>query len=46
MGLVEAIGLERHYPLGRGRVLHALDGVDVAIGRGETLGLVLSLIHI
>ena len=40
MSLVEAIRLERHYALGHGRVLRALDGVDVAIGKGETLGLV------
>jgi oligopeptide/dipeptide ABC transporter ATP-binding protein len=37
--LVEAIGLARHYHTGRG-VLRALDGVDLAIDRGETLGLV------
>ena len=37
--LVEAIGLARHYRI-EGRVLRALDGVDVAIERGETLGLV------
>jgi oligopeptide transport system ATP-binding protein len=37
--LVEAVALARHYRLGRG-VLRALDGVDMAIGRGETLGLV------
>ena len=38
-GLVEAVGLARHYRMG-GRILRALDGIDVAIGRGETLGLV------
>ena len=37
--LVEAIDLARHYQLG-GRVLRALDGVDIAIAHGETLGLV------
>ena len=37
--LVETIGLARHYHIGR-RVLRALDGVDITIGRGETLGLV------
>jgi peptide/nickel transport system ATP-binding protein len=37
--LVEAIGLARHYRTGRG-VLRALDGVDLTIDRGETLGLV------
>ena len=38
--LVEAIGLARHYRIGHGRVLRALDGVDMVIERGETLGLV------
>ena len=37
--LVEAVGLARHYRV-EGRVLRALDGVDIAIARGETLGLV------
>ncbi|MDA8249139.1 MAG: ATP-binding cassette domain-containing protein [Rhodospirillales bacterium] len=37
--LVEAVGLTRHYQLGK-RVLRALDGVDITIARGETLGLV------
>ena len=37
--LVEAVGVARHYRGGRG-VLRALDGVDLAIVRGETLGLV------
>ncbi|MBV9112229.1 MAG: ABC transporter ATP-binding protein [Hyphomicrobiales bacterium] len=38
--LVEAIGVARHYRVGRGRILRALDGVDLVIDRGETLGLV------
>ncbi len=38
--LIEAIGVTRHYKLAGGRVLRALDGVDLAIGRGATLGLV------
>ncbi len=38
--LAEAIGLSRHYAVAGGRVLRALDGVDVAIEPGETLGLV------
>ncbi|MFI5012677.1 MAG: ABC transporter ATP-binding protein [Hyphomicrobiales bacterium] len=38
--LVEAISLSRHYRMSRGRILRALDGVDMAIERGETLGLV------
>jgi oligopeptide transport system ATP-binding protein len=45
--LVEAIGLTKHFPI-RGRGLfgrtsgavRAVDGVDLSIGRGETLGLV------
>jgi oligopeptide/dipeptide ABC transporter ATP-binding protein len=37
--LTEARGLARHYRIGR-RVLHALDGVDLAVDRGATLGLV------
>jgi oligopeptide/dipeptide ABC transporter ATP-binding protein len=38
--LAEAVGLSRHYRLPNGRVLRALDGVDVAVAPGETLGLV------
>jgi len=39
MNLVEAVGVSRHYKVGRG-TLRALDGVDLAIAPGETLGLV------
>jgi oligopeptide/dipeptide ABC transporter ATP-binding protein len=38
--LVETVGLSRHYNLGGGRMLRALDGVDLEVGRGATLGLV------
>jgi oligopeptide/dipeptide ABC transporter ATP-binding protein len=38
--LVQTENLSRHYRIGPGRVLRALDGVDIAIGKGETLGLV------
>jgi oligopeptide/dipeptide ABC transporter ATP-binding protein len=38
--LVEAVNLARHYSLPGGRVLRALDGVGLAVGRGATLGLV------
>jgi peptide/nickel transport system ATP-binding protein len=38
--LVEAIGVTRHYKASQGRVLRALDGVDLTIERGATLGLV------
>ncbi len=38
--LVEAIGLHRRYKLPGGRVLRALDGIDLAIEAGDTVGLV------
>ncbi|MGE3877008.1 MAG: ATP-binding cassette domain-containing protein, partial [Parvibaculaceae bacterium] len=37
--MIEARGLARHYMIGR-RVLHALDGNDLAVDRGATQGLV------
>ena len=38
--LVEAVGVSRHYRLPGGRVLRALDGVDLSVAEGEALGLV------
>ncbi len=38
--IVEAIGLALHYRLPGKRLLRAVDGVDLTIGRGATLGLV------
>ena len=38
--LVEARGVARHYPGPRGSFLRALDGVDLRITRGATVGLV------
>ena len=38
--LIEAIGLVRRYKLPGKRVLSAVDGVDLSISRGATLGLV------
>lgn len=38
--LIEAVGVTRHYNLAAGRILRALDGVDLAVRRGATLGLV------
>ena len=38
--LIEAVGVARHYHLSGGRILRALDGVDLKIGRGATVGLV------
>jgi len=39
-GLVEVRGLCKYFPLSRGRVLKAVDGVDFQIRKGEVLGLV------
>jgi oligopeptide/dipeptide ABC transporter ATP-binding protein len=33
-------GVSRHFPLSRGRVLKAVDGIDLDIAEGETFGLV------
>lgn len=38
--LIEARGLARHYLVSRHRILRALDGVDLGVARGATLGLV------
>jgi oligopeptide/dipeptide ABC transporter ATP-binding protein len=37
---VELRGVRTHFPMSRGRVLKAVDGVDLSIARGETFGLV------
>ena len=39
-GLMEVRGLCKYFPLSRGRVLKAVDGVDFWIRKGEVLGLV------
>jgi oligopeptide transport system ATP-binding protein len=38
--IIEAVGIARHYRLADRRTLRALDGVDLSVGRGATLGLV------
>jgi oligopeptide/dipeptide ABC transporter ATP-binding protein len=38
--LLEVAGLKKLYPLGGGAALHAVAGVDFAIGHAETVGLV------
>ena len=38
--LLDVRGLSRHFDLGHGRVLQAVDGVSLAIGEREVLGLV------
>ena len=38
--LVQITGLKKYFPGARGEVVRAVDGVSLAIERGETLGLV------
>jgi oligopeptide/dipeptide ABC transporter ATP-binding protein len=38
--VLEVADLVMHYPSGRGRVVHAVDGVSLSIGSGEVLALV------
>ena len=38
--VLEARGLKVHFPVGRGRAVRAVDGVDLALRPGETLALV------
>jgi len=38
--LVQMADLAKHFPAGRGGLVHAVDGVTLDIARGETLGLV------
>jgi peptide/nickel transport system ATP-binding protein len=38
--LLEARTLTKHFPLGRGAVVRAVDGVDFSVMKGETLGVV------
>jgi oligopeptide/dipeptide ABC transporter ATP-binding protein len=48
--MLEAVGVTKHYVLGQGlggrllrqppRVVRAVDGVDLSVGRGETVGLI------
>ena len=40
MSLLEVRGLVKDYPLGRGRVIRALRGVDLTLEQGQVLGLV------
>jgi len=35
--LLEGTGLKKVFPVGRGQSLHALDGVDLAVARGEVI---------
>ena len=38
--LLEAIGLKKHFTVGQGRMLHAVDGVDLTLDAGDSLGVV------
>lgn len=38
--LLEATSLRKFFPAGKGRRLHAVDGVDLAIGDGDSLGVI------
>jgi oligopeptide/dipeptide ABC transporter ATP-binding protein len=38
--LIEARGVTKHFPLGRGQVVHAVDDVSLAIAEREVVGLV------
>ncbi|HEX6997156.1 MAG TPA: ABC transporter ATP-binding protein [Gammaproteobacteria bacterium] len=38
--LLEARGVTKHFPLGRGRIVHAVDDVSLTIGEREIVGLV------
>ena len=38
--MLDVSNLSVHFPMGGGRVVRAVDGVDFSVGRGETLGLV------
>lgn len=38
--LIEAIGLKRYFPVSGGRHLRAVDGVDLALGEDDSLGVV------
>ena len=38
--MLEVTDLSVHFPVGGGRLVRAVDGVDFTLGRGETLGLV------
>ena len=38
--LIEARGLTKHFPLGRGQTIHAVDDVSLAIAEREVVGLV------
>ncbi len=38
--LLSLDGLVKHYPAGRGKQVHSVDGVSLKVGQGEVLGLV------
>ena len=38
--LVEVVGLSKHFPVGEGATVHAVENVSLQVGRGETLAVV------
>jgi oligopeptide/dipeptide ABC transporter ATP-binding protein len=38
--LLEVSGLQKRFPVGRGAMLHAVDGVDFDLAEGESLGII------
>jgi oligopeptide/dipeptide ABC transporter ATP-binding protein len=38
--LLEIVGLKKYFPIGRGQFLHAVDGVDLSVPAGDSLGIV------
>jgi ABC-type oligopeptide transport system ATPase subunit len=38
--MLSVAGLVKHYPAGRGKQVHSVDGVDLKVSQGEVLGLV------
>ena len=44
--LLQTIGLQKYFKVRGNSLLHAVDGIDLTLYSGQTLGVVLSLIHI
>ena len=38
--LIEATGVSKHFPVAGGKLLRAVDGVSLAVERGQTLGVI------
>jgi len=40
MNVLDCVELKKHFPVGKGALLHAVDDVTLSIGQGESVGLV------